>query len=124
MIKFDPNLFFNPVSKKNFDPPTSSLNPPPKEKFRPPPPFGQFEHCTAPILCRSFTPKCHTHLRVKDFPKVLTRRLERDLNPRPFGRKATNLPIGHHAPRMCMCEDVRFVQTYNLFNLFLIPITI
>src|SRR6218665_1130994 len=27
MIKFDPHLFFNPVSKKNFDPPTSSLNP-------------------------------------------------------------------------------------------------
>src|SRR6218665_1840939 len=30
------HLFFNPVSKKNFDPPTSSLNPPPKEKFQPP----------------------------------------------------------------------------------------
>ena len=28
MIKFNPHLFFNPVSKKNFDPPTSSLNPP------------------------------------------------------------------------------------------------
>src|SRR6218665_1212854 len=37
MTKFDPHLFFNRVSKKNFDPPPSSLNPPPKEKFRPPP---------------------------------------------------------------------------------------
>jgi len=24
--------------------------------------------------------------------------LERDLNPRPFGRKVSNLPMSHHAP--------------------------
>ena len=30
--------------------------------------------------------------------KVPTWRLERDSNPRPFGRKATNLPMSHHAP--------------------------
>jgi len=33
---------------------------------------------TARILCRSFTPKRHRQLRVKDLPKVHTRRLERD----------------------------------------------
>src|SRR6218665_281849 len=33
---------------------------------------------TARILCRSFTPKRHRQLRVKDLPKVPTWRLERD----------------------------------------------
>src|SRR6218665_3816943 len=37
--------------------------------------------------------------RVKDLPKVLAWRPERDSNPRPFERKATNLPMSHHAPR-------------------------
>src|SRR6218665_390869 len=52
---------------------------------------------TAQILCRSLTPKRHRQLRVKDLPTIPTRRLERDSNPRPFGRKATNLPMSHHA---------------------------
>src|SRR6218665_1915215 len=39
---------------------------------------------TAWILCRSFTPKRHRQLRVKDLPKVHTWRL--DSNPTPFGR--------------------------------------
>src|SRR6218665_1834995 len=47
------------------------------------------------LLCPSFTPKRHRQLRVKDLTKVLTWRLERDSNPRPFGRKAPNLPTGH-----------------------------
>src|SRR6218665_445284 len=47
---------------------------------------------TARILCRSFTPKRHRQMRVKDLSKVPTWRLERDLNPRLLGRKATNLP--------------------------------
>ena len=55
---------------------------------------------TARILCRSFTPKHHRQLRVKDLPKVPTWRLERDSNPRPFGRKVTNLPMSHHAPHI------------------------
>src|SRR6218665_2282167 len=46
-------------------------------------------------LHRSFTPKRHKKLRVKDLPKVPAWRLERDSNPRPFGRKATNLPMSH-----------------------------
>src|SRR6218665_1768172 len=50
---------------------------------------------SARILCWSFTPKRRRQLRVKDLPKVLTWRLERDSNPRPFGRKATNLPMSH-----------------------------
>ena len=51
------------------------------------------------ILCRSFTPKRHRQLWAKDLPKVPTWWLERDSNPRPFGRKATNLPMSHHAPQ-------------------------
>ena len=52
------------------------------------------------ILCRSSTPKHHRQLRVrvKDLPKVPTRRLERDSNPRPSGRKASTLPMRHHVP--------------------------
>src|SRR6218665_2666696 len=54
---------------------------------------------TARILCRSFTSKRHRQLRVRDLPKVYTWWLKRDLNPRPFGRKAANLPMSHHAPQ-------------------------
>jgi len=54
----------------------------------------------ARILCRSFMPKRHRQLRVKDLPKVSTWRLERDSNPRPFRRKASNLLRSHHAPKM------------------------
>ena len=46
---------------------------------------------TARILCWNFTPKRHRQLRVKDLYKVPTWRMERDLNLRPFGRKAPNL---------------------------------
>src|SRR6218665_3651025 len=49
----------------------------------------------ARILC--FTLKRHRQLRGKDLPKVPTWRLERDSNPRPFGRKATYLPMSHQA---------------------------
>ena len=52
---------------------------------------------TARILCRSFTPKRHRQLRAKDLPKVPTWWLERESNPRPFGRQALTLPISHHA---------------------------
>ena len=51
---------------------------------------------TAWILCWSSTLKRHRQLRVKDLP-VSTWRLEQDSNPRPFGRKVTNLPMSHHA---------------------------
>src|SRR6218665_2235304 len=54
---------------------------------------------TARILCRSFTPKRHRQLRVKDSPRVPTWRLERDPNPRPSDRKASTPPMPHHDPR-------------------------
>ena len=54
---------------------------------------------TARILCRSFTPKRHRQLQVKALPKVSTWRPEWDSNQWPFGRKATNLPMSHHAPQ-------------------------
>src|SRR6218665_2503878 len=55
---------------------------------------------TARILCRSFTQKRHGQLRVKDFPKVPAWRLERNSNPRPFERKASNLLKSHHASQL------------------------
>src|SRR6218665_1678652 len=45
--------------------------------------------------CRSFAPKRPVQLRVKDLSKVPTWLLERYSNPRPFGRKAANIPISH-----------------------------
>src|SRR6218665_586327 len=60
---------------------------------------------SARILCRSFTPKRHRQLRVKDLPNVPTWPLERDSNPRPFGQKATNLAMGHHVPRSLVSGD-------------------
>ena len=53
---------------------------------------------TARILCRSFTPKCHRQLWVKDLPKVPTWRLERESNPRTSGWKLSTQPMRHHVP--------------------------
>src|SRR6218665_2416195 len=51
----------------------------------------------ARILCRSFTPKRHRQLQVKDLPKVPMWRLEWDSNPpRPSSRMASTLPMRHH----------------------------
>src|SRR6218665_3476224 len=47
---------------------------------------------TAQILYQSFTPKRNRQLQVPMWC------LERDSNPRPFGRKASNLPKSNHAP--------------------------
>ena len=52
------------------------------------------------VSCRSFTPKRHRQLWVKDLPKVPTWRLERDSNLRPFGRKTSNLPMSQATMRM------------------------
>ena len=56
---------------------------------------------TAQILCRSFMLKRHSQLQVKDLDlhKVPTWWLEQNSNPRPFGWKASILPMSHHAPR-------------------------
>src|SRR6218665_3016545 len=61
------------------------------------PPLLRGDPDTARILCRSFTPKRHTQLRTKDLPKVPTRRLERNSNPRHSDQKASTLPMRHHA---------------------------
>ena len=53
---------------------------------------------TARILFRSFTPKRHRQLRVKDLLKVPTWQLKRDPNPRLFERKATNISMSHPTP--------------------------
>src|SRR6218665_557659 len=45
---------------------------------------------------------------VKDLPKVPTWRLERDSSPQPFGRKATNLPMSHHAPEKYIQQNASF----------------
>ena len=53
---------------------------------------------TARMLCRSFTPKRHRQLRVKDLPKVPKfpeLRLDQDSNPRPSDGKASILPMLH-----------------------------
>src|SRR6218665_1724509 len=53
-------------------------------------------------LQRSYMPTHYRQLRVKDLPKVCTWQLEWDSNLRPSGRKAPNLPLSHHAPRIIM----------------------
>ena len=49
---------------------------------------------TARILCRSFAPKRHRQLWVKDLPKVPTWQLERESNP----WKLSTQPMRHHVP--------------------------
>ena len=45
-----------------------------------------------------FHAEAHEQLRVKDLPRVPTRRLEVDSNPQPSGCKAPNIPLHHRAP--------------------------
>ena len=68
----------------------------------------QVHYCseTARILCRTFTPKRHRQLQVNYLPKVSMWRRDRDSNPRPFGRKATNQPMSHHAPQFRSSRSV------------------
>src|SRR5688572_33363434 len=42
-----------------------------------------------------FHTEAHEQLRVKDLPRVPTRRLEVDLNPQPSDCKAPNTPLHH-----------------------------
>src|SRR5688572_16116110 len=46
-----------------------------------------------------FHAEAHEQLRVKNLPRVPTRRLEVDLNPQLSGCKAPNIPLHHRAPR-------------------------
>ena len=47
-----------------------------------------------------FHAEAHKQLRVKDLPRVPTRRFEVDSNPQPSGCKALNIPLHHRAPRV------------------------
>ena len=60
----------------------------------------QVHYYIARILWRNLTPKRRRQLRGKDLPKVPMWRLKRDSNPRPFRRKAPDLPMSHHAPQL------------------------
>ena len=46
-----------------------------------------------------FHAEAHEQLRVKDLPRVPTRRLEVDSNPQPSGCKAPNIPLHYRAPQ-------------------------
>src|SRR6218665_737242 len=65
---------------------------------------------TARIVRRSFTPKRHRQLRVKNLQKVPTGWLEQDSNPQPFGRNATNLPMSHHTPQSLFVKLFTYCQ--------------
>ena len=74
---------------------------------------------TARILCRNFKPKRLRQLWVKDLHKVPTWRLEWELNPWPFGRKALTLPKRHHAPltshrASTICSKIELFFKYAL----------
>ena len=64
----------------------------------------------AQILCRSFTPKCHMQLQVKNLPKVNTWRLEQESNPWPFGWKASSLPMHYTRPTLCTLYHVKILS--------------
>ena len=68
---------------------------------------------TARILCRIFMLTRHRELRVKALPKVPMWQLERDSNPQPFGRKAMNLPVSHHAPKIDLLNNVILTKVIN-----------
>src|SRR5688572_3651397 len=58
-----------------------------------------------------FHAEAHEQLRVKDLPRVPTRRLEVDSNPQPSGCKAPNIPLHHRAPRWCRGICVRMLAS-------------
>src|SRR6218665_3217717 len=66
---------------------------------------------TPRLLCRTFTPKRHRQLRAKDLPKVLTWRLERDSNQRPFGVESTN---ANEPPRPSTISDIVLLSECRL----------
>ena len=74
---------------------------------------------TARILCRSFTPKRHRQLQVKDLPKVPTWRLERDSNPRPSDWKVSTQPMRHHVPRHLVSSSISWRLPLLLFHVML-----
>src|SRR6218665_3568607 len=81
MIKFDLPPLFQPRVEKNFDPPTSSLNPPPKEKFQPPTSFWTIRtlvytlgaaRALAPIITKPKRPCFHQLFPIFWFPSYFS----------------------------------------------------
>ena len=70
--------------------------------------------------CWSFTRKRYRQLRVRDLPKVHMRRQERNSNPRPFGRKASNIPTSHHASQCKILLPANFRRMPECLNLSLL----
>ena len=70
----------------------------------------------ARILCRSFTPKRHRQLWVKNLPKVPVWRLERESNPWPIGRKASSLPMHHTLIVLLIISSNSGVQSESTSN--------
>src|SRR5688572_30400146 len=77
-----------------------------------------------------FHAEAHEQLRVKDLPRVPTRRLDVDSNPQPSGCKAPNISLHHRAPQCNAYWIAQFLKRFlfcrwyisnNLtFNRFLI----
>src|SRR5688572_19917525 len=63
-----------------------------------------------------FHAEAHEQLRVKDLPRVPTRRYEVDSNPQPSSCKAPNIPLHHRAP-VVLCCIVLCVVLYSTFIL-------
>src|SRR5688572_11911747 len=57
-----------------------------------------------------FHAEAHEQLRVKDLPRVPTRRLEVDSNPQPSGYKAPNIPLHPRAPHMSHYQEFELVK--------------
>src|SRR5688572_3102433 len=66
-----------------------------------------------------FHAEAHEQLRVKDLPRVPTRRLEVDSNPQPSGCKAPNIPLHHHAPHY-ISSCIRPLSVLPYINVFFI----
>src|SRR5678816_3968203 len=63
-----------------------------------------------------FLAEAHEQLRVKDLPRVPTRRLEVDSNPQPSGCKAPNIPL--HLSLIHISEPTRLLSiSYAVFCL-------
>src|SRR5688572_1772475 len=60
-----------------------------------------------------FHVEAHEQLRVRDLPRVPTRRLEVDSNPQPSACKAPNIPLHHRAPQNRYSKAKRRAPDYS-----------
>src|SRR5688572_3876899 len=64
-----------------------------------------------------FHAEAHEQLRVKDLPRVPTRRLEVDSNLQPSGCKAPSIPLHHRAPQIYIYI---YISTIHIFRFMII----